>query len=368
MNIDKATEAYEGWLGERAPLVASHLKTKHRKMREHPFPFLRATFYRWAQRWPAVCEDLATAPEAPAVGDLHLENFGTWRDAEGRLAWGVNDFDEACPLPYTNDLVRLATSVKLARSYVPDFDLPFDKGCARIVEGYAKALGSYLEGRPDKKKRYGPVLLAERNEWLSEIAQKRMGDPDDFWAKLAAGRRAKITDIPVEAREAAQMLFPAEPPELDWRWREAGLGSLGRVRVVGLALWQGGRIAREAKALAPSAWTWAHPRHGSETIAYETILGGALRSPDPFSRPVGRWMVRRLAPDCDQIEMDAVPRRREDDLLAAMGRETANVHLGAGNAVLARVWDDLQARKKNWLRKAAERMAEAVEKDWKDWK
>ena len=31
-----------------------------------------------------------------------------------RLAWGVNDFDEAYPLPYTSDLVRLATSTPLA--------------------------------------------------------------------------------------------------------------------------------------------------------------------------------------------------------------------------------------------------------------
>jgi hypothetical protein len=45
-----------------------------------------------------------------AVGDLHLENFGIWRDAEGRLVWGVNDFDEAHPMAFTNDLVRLAVS------------------------------------------------------------------------------------------------------------------------------------------------------------------------------------------------------------------------------------------------------------------
>ena len=48
------------------------------------------------------------------VGDLHVENFGTWRDAEGRLIWGINDFDEACPMPYTIDLVRLAASADLA--------------------------------------------------------------------------------------------------------------------------------------------------------------------------------------------------------------------------------------------------------------
>jgi uncharacterized protein (DUF2252 family) len=24
-----------------------------------------------------------------------VENFGAWRDVEGRLIWGINDFDEA---------------------------------------------------------------------------------------------------------------------------------------------------------------------------------------------------------------------------------------------------------------------------------
>ena len=49
-----------------------------------------------------------------SVGDLHLENFGTWRDADGRLVWGVNDFDEAAVMPYVLDLVRLVTSIQLA--------------------------------------------------------------------------------------------------------------------------------------------------------------------------------------------------------------------------------------------------------------
>ena len=47
------------------------------------------------------------------MGDLHVDSFGTWRDVEGRLCWGVDDFDEAYPLPYTNDLVRLAASAKI---------------------------------------------------------------------------------------------------------------------------------------------------------------------------------------------------------------------------------------------------------------
>ena len=55
-------------------------------MRESPFVFLRATFYWWIQRRQSLGGQVADAPRSLAVGDLHVENFGTWRDAEGRLA------------------------------------------------------------------------------------------------------------------------------------------------------------------------------------------------------------------------------------------------------------------------------------------
>ncbi len=110
IDVKTATAAYETWLGKQIPLLPADLKLKHQRMTEGVFPFLRATFYRWAQLWPDNCPGLANAPVTLAVGDLHIENFGTWRDSEGRLIWGVNDFDEACELPYAVDLVRLAVS------------------------------------------------------------------------------------------------------------------------------------------------------------------------------------------------------------------------------------------------------------------
>jgi uncharacterized protein (DUF2252 family) len=72
-------------------------------MAEAAFPFLRATFYRWMQIWPEVCPDLAKAPHVLGIGDLHVENFGTRRDAEGRLVWGVKISMKPrhCPTPMT---------------------------------------------------------------------------------------------------------------------------------------------------------------------------------------------------------------------------------------------------------------------------
>jgi sugar phosphate isomerase/epimerase len=80
-----------------------------------------------------------------------------------------------------------------------------------------------------------------------------------------------------------------------------------------------------------------------------------------------RWIVRRLAPDCSRIELAALPKERDEvRLLHAMGFETANVHLGSGSARAIR--EDLKRRARGWLHKAAQEMAEAVERDWKDWR
>jgi uncharacterized protein (DUF2252 family) len=90
MKIAKATASYENWLGRHLRLVADDLALKHESMRSGAFPFFRATYYRWAQTWADICGDAARAPKVLTVGDLHVENFGTWRDSEGRLIWGVN--------------------------------------------------------------------------------------------------------------------------------------------------------------------------------------------------------------------------------------------------------------------------------------
>ena len=62
MNINRATRQYEIWLGEHLTLVPDDLTDKHTKMAAAVFPFLRATFYRWAQERPRVCAALAKAP------------------------------------------------------------------------------------------------------------------------------------------------------------------------------------------------------------------------------------------------------------------------------------------------------------------
>src|SRR5215472_7164830 len=166
MNIHRSTRCYETWLRRQTTVVERDLRLKHRRMTESPFVFLRATYYRWAQRWPEVCPKLVDAPRVLAIGDLHIENFGTWRDAEGRLVWGINDVDEACRLPYTNDLVRLATSAALATRH-QHFQISPRAAAAEILDGYTASLEQ--GGRA--------IVLAERRRWLRRIALGRLRDP-----------------------------------------------------------------------------------------------------------------------------------------------------------------------------------------------
>src|SRR5579862_45825 len=173
VNIEKATQKYEAWLGEQMPLIAADLTLKHRLMREAPFPFLRATFYRWAQTFPTVCEPCMNAPLVLGVGDLHVENFGTWRDIEGRLIWGINDFDEVCRLPYTVDLVRLATSAHLAID-ANHLQLTKARASEAILDGYLKCLRA--GGRA--------FVLAEQHPALRVAAVDRLKQPELFWQKL----------------------------------------------------------------------------------------------------------------------------------------------------------------------------------------
>ena len=74
-DIVQTTRDYEAWLAARLTLVPEDLELKHQHMAEGAFPFLRATFYRWVQTWPATCPDLAAAPTVLAVGDLHMREF-----------------------------------------------------------------------------------------------------------------------------------------------------------------------------------------------------------------------------------------------------------------------------------------------------
>ena len=104
-----------------------------------------------------------------AVGDVHVASFGTWRDGEGRLCWGVDDFDDAYPLRYTNDLVRLAASVKMLIDS-GEIGVKFRAACDAILEGYVHTL----------KEGGRPIVLAENETDLEQLGFQSLKLAPDF--------------------------------------------------------------------------------------------------------------------------------------------------------------------------------------------
>lgn len=356
MNIKEATRSYEEWMRGCGPIVNTELRDKHAKMKQDVFQFLRGTYYRWAQLWPEICPDSSGAPVVLSVGDLHIDSYGTWRDAEGRMCWGVDDFDEAWPLPYTNDLIRLAASVRIARN-VDVLSIKTNHACDVILKSYERTLQE--EGCP--------IVLAEEETHLEKLGIGSLKPSKSFWKKLnelptIRGR------LPGDARQALQNCFPKDCISYKVVRREAGLGSLGQIRFVAIAEYRGGCLAREAKNVMPSASLWLNGRKSRRQVHYEEILTSALRSPDPYQKISGSWLIRRLSPDSNPIKIEDLSKTRDEEvLLQAMGKEAANVHLGNRRGAKA-ILKDLRTRKANWLRADAKKMSNLVLREWKKYR
>jgi uncharacterized protein (DUF2252 family) len=114
------------------------LAMKYALMRKDAFVFLRGTcqiFY----------EDLdaSVLPDSPLVwccGDLHLQNFGTYKGDNRLVYFDLNDFDEACLAPTAWELVRFLTSVLVGGKTLGMDRATCKAMMQQFLAGYAEAL------------------------------------------------------------------------------------------------------------------------------------------------------------------------------------------------------------------------------------
>ncbi|MFJ4712290.1 DUF2252 domain-containing protein [Streptomyces sp. NPDC088785] len=125
--------------GELLAADPAAFRVKFRKMAASAFAFYRGTaclFYQDLEREQHGGPYLDDRTSRVWIhGDLHAENFGTYMDANGRLVFNVNDFDEAYVGPFTWDLKRFAASVALI-GYAKAFS---DEQITALVRTYAAA-------------------------------------------------------------------------------------------------------------------------------------------------------------------------------------------------------------------------------------
>ncbi|OLP53034.1 hypothetical protein BJF92_18535 [Rhizobium rhizosphaerae] len=348
-DLKTSIASYEASLAKQfgPALNRDDLKLKHKKMRKSAFKFLRGTCWRWAEAAPSLCPDLVDAPRAGSVGDAHAGNFGLWRDAQFRLVWGVNDYDEAARLPYPLDLVRLGASL------IMDDDGISDDGDAASVAD--NLLSAYQEGLAMP----APFVLEDRHLWLRDLFENGSEERAQFWEKLEALDDHEA--IPPEFEASLLAALPGGTTHPRFRHRQAGVGSLGRPRFVAFSTYRGGALAVEIKGAMPSCW------QGREQPGLAKHLAtGRFRSPDPTLRYEDAFVLRRLAPNNRKLTFSEIKPKLKVKLIAAMARELAAIHAADGE--VKAISDDLRGRPEGWLADTIHRVAKWTVKEWDTFK
>ena len=322
--IADLTADYESWLGKQIPLVAEDLNRKHHEIASNLMRFLRGSYYLWLVSLP---DEVFAGPDVPCVGDLHVENFGTWIDAGGTRRWGVNDLDELGWGSYRPDLVRLATSALVA----PHFSVAPDLVCRTLLDTWRSA-------RPGRAADLASTSAHHLLEVLPpERAHKR------YFADLTSAAPAQPPPSIVSAvLETADLGWhPA------WYRRSAGPGSLGHQRFVAVD----SRVAREAKQLGPPTAAWAATQRPGRFPAPDRHLVGRVLAgtsgPEPLRRVDG-WQIRRLAPDVLRIDLTGLASKQAKHLLRSMAQAVVNVH-GVAPIALAAARDHEASQPPDWL-------------------
>ena len=358
MDIRSSTKDYEQWLGKqlvnRGGCDEWALKEKCKLMKNgDDHSFLRATFYRWASLWTGLHNG---GPKIVSVGDIHIENFGTWRKETGKrtLVWGVNDFDESCVLPWTNDLVRLGVSATFAiRELKDSFDLSPKRACLKMLKSYTDALtrepdtsmAFELQYKNDPFCRLVKKMLTVSKQLEEEffIAKKHK------WAKLDAQERQNVQQ---DCSDALSLLSGSLPQGNNYAlWRPkpddpVGLGSLGKRRYY--ALVNHGFLIYEVKPAIASACEWAEGTGGQN--ADTKLLKSSRRVPDPSQDVNNGWIVRRRGSDAQKLELEKFERNRDAKkealLFTNMAIELANLHRTNSKKKIEAVVTDLKRRNK----------------------
>ncbi len=259
------------------------IRFKIARMAESPLAFLRGTFHLFARDVLEKAHDplplfSGEGPALDLVGDIHSENYGSFKATDNVVHYDVNDFDETTTGRFDFDVCRAAVSWFLAARERGD-------SLAEAVQATLAAVGAYAETlvRSVKKGKGADLDVSETHPSgcgpvdelvLAGAAAKRPAFISRLTEGVGAGRRLlrspRYFNLPDGERALAERLLadylkrrpPGDRPEYyhveDVCGRVSGIGSMGRLRYVLLIAGKGTEDARnvllEFKEARPSAY------------------------------------------------------------------------------------------------------------------
>ncbi|MGC2458931.1 MAG: DUF2252 family protein [Gallionellaceae bacterium] len=371
------------------------LAMKYAKMAQSPFIFLRGACHLFYDVLP----DSPLFHDAPlgwCCGDLHFENFGSYKGDNRLVYFDINDYDEAALAPVTWDMIRLLTSIQCgadALNATHAEALAVSRSC---LDGYRGAL---INGKPLWVERETSGGLV--NDLLTTLQKRNRADFLDRRTIRKGRRRSLIIDgaKALPASDAQKKLvtefmddFASRQPNpkffevLDIGRRIAGTGSLGVQRFVVLIEGKGspdGNYLLDIKEARPSAlaphlarlgikqpdWTDEASRVVSVQNRLQAVDHAFLHSVKLDGLPC---ILRGLQPSEDRVAIGEWGRKldRLTDVVATMGRIAAWDQLRASGRSGAATADELVAfaQHDGWVKEmldGATEMTLTTQQQWK---
>ena len=320
------------------------VRKKYQAIRSSAFAFLRGTCHLFYERLPE-SRLLEKAPVAWLCGDLHLQNFGSYKGDNRLVYFDLTDFDEACLGPCTLDLVRFTASVLVAAETLGLSAIESRRLGLRFLDAYVAAIEAskarWIE-RDCATGLIGALLSAlrhrKRRAFLNKrtvLAGGRRKLRIDGEHALAASPQQRRSVVGLMRRFARSQSNPKFFRVLDVARRIAGTGSLGVERYVLLVQGKGspdGNYLLDLKQVLPTSLRLRvkrkQPRWESEAHRVVALQRRIQAVSMAFLTPVkldGRpFVLRGLQPGEDRVALTGGIEARElEELLADMGRLVA---------------------------------------------
>jgi uncharacterized protein (DUF2252 family) len=329
------------------------LALKWARMRAGAFAFLRGSCHLFVQRL-AGADALQATPRVWVCGDLHLDNYGSYKGDDRQPCFDINDFDEAALAPCGWDVLRLLTSLHLGLAERPLPPADIEGLVQTFIAQYAHALargkarritldtseGLVHELLDTTRARTRPAFLDARTRKDGKQRQLRT-DGRKALPATEAQRQAVLAfmDTFAASQEDPKFFQP-----LDVARRVAGTGSLGISRYVVLVRGRGspdGNFLLDLKQALPSALATGtdapQPAWPSQAHRVVTLQKRMQAVSMAFLQPVQlghtACVLRALHPSEDHLPLLApgTPLHRLEHAMATLGSVLAWDHLrGAG--------------------------------------
>jgi len=348
------------------------LLLKYQAMRANSFGFLRGTCHLFY-------EDLArnsvinNTPPVWVCGDLHLENFGSYKGDNRLVYFDINDFDEAALAPASWEITRFLTSVLVGAATLGVNQSEALILCHCFLNSYTDALALGTARTVERGTAEGMVA-----DLLESLKLRRRKDFLDRRTENKKGKRRLIIDnkrtaaISSKERSLIESLmksWAAKQPNseffklLDVGVRIAGTGSLGVKRYVLLVQGKGspnGNYLLDVKQALPSSLMpylkLSQPEWANEAVRIVAIQKRMEAMPQAWVSVVEMegqpFVLRGLQPTQDQVSLDQWNGKlgRLKKVLKTMGEITAWNQLRSSGRQGSAIADELIY----WAENAAE--------------